>query len=171
MGRMFHDMLSRRLLTDGSAGTTAVAVGALAAALLAKACSEAGGSGNPLHVQTVGVLAGDLERELDALAHLDGDGDLAPDLLAEAALRCADLAGLAACNVEDLPADGVPQASSSVHLAAGAARALRAVIEAMIGDPEDTRAANAVRDARGAVWRADLAVRQMEELLETAAKG
>jgi hypothetical protein len=51
-----------------------------------------------------------------------------------------------------------------VHLAAGATRALTVLVEARAGILEGTHAENTLRDARGALWRADLAVRQTEEL-------
>ena len=81
----------------------------------------------------------------------------------EATIACADLATLAACNVVALPVRGRPTAAAATHLAAGAARALAALAEAEIGDPEDAHAENVLRDAGSAGWKADLAVRQIGE--------
>ncbi len=136
---------------------TPAAAGALAASLLAEACRRA--PGDPLHLGVVRDLALDLERRLDALSRPAGEDDLV-----EAALACADLATLAACNLPDLPPDGEPPATAAVHLAAGSTRALVALIEPRTIDSDDPHAENAFRDARGAIWRADLAVRQIGEL-------
>lgn len=132
----------------------AAAVGVLAAGLLAEAC----GGGDGLLVGTVRGLAEDLGRGLRPLS-----GVLTADSLVQAALACADLATLAACNVAALPDRGGPSAVAATHLAAGAARALAALGEAEIGDPDEAYAGNALRDLRSAAWKANLAVRQLEE--------
>ena len=132
----------------------AASVGALAARLLAEAC----GDGDDLHASTVRGLAEDLGR---ALRPLSGAGTA--DALVEAALACADLATLAACNVAALPDRGRPPAAAATHLAAGAARSLAALGGAEFGDREDAYAGNALRDLRSAGWKADLAVRQLGE--------
>ncbi|MGH3148564.1 MAG: hypothetical protein ACRDTR_22525 [Rubrobacter sp.] len=136
---------------------TPAAAGALAAGLLVEACGI--GQGDPLNLEVVRDLAVDLERRLDALSHPTGEDDLV-----EAALACADLATLAACNLSDLPPQGEPLARAAVHLAAGSTHALVALMGTTTSVPEETsHAANALRDARGALWRADLAVRQIGE--------
>lgn len=119
--------------------------GVLAAGLLVGAC----GSGDDLHAATVRGLAGDLGRRLSALS----------DSPVEAALVCADLATLAACNVRSLQ-DG-PSAMAATHLAAGAARALVALVESGYEGPRDAHAENVLRDLRSAGWKADLAVGQL----------
>lgn len=128
--------------------------GVVAAELLVEAC----GAGDDLRLGTVGGLAEDLGR---GLASLSGIGTT--DSLVEAALACADLATLAACNVAAFPGRGRPSAAAATHLAAGAARALAALAEAGVGEPEDAYAENALRDLRSTVWKADLAVRQLGE--------
>lgn len=136
---------------------TPAAAGALAAGLLVEACLM--GPNDPLNLRVVGNLALDLERRLDALSHPEGEDDLI-----EAAQASADLATLAACNLPDLPPDGRPPAMAAVHLAAGATRALAALVEPTTGVPVETpHAENAIRDVRSAIWRADLAVRQIGE--------
>ena len=134
--------------------TDAASAGVLAAGLLVEAC----GDGDDLLAGTVRGLAEDLGR---GLRPLSGAGTA--DALVEAALACADLATLAACNVAALPGRGGPSAAAATHLAAGAARALAALGEAGIGDREDAYAGNALRDLRSAGWKAALAVRQLGE--------
>ncbi len=143
--------------------------GALAAGLLVESCRTNSTDSPGLGV--VRDLALDLERKLDALSHPD-EAPQPPDSLVEAALACADLATLAACNLPGLPEDGEPLAAAAVHLAAGAARALVVLVEARARTlPDETHAENALRDARGALWRADLAVRQTEERRRGEASG
>jgi len=127
-------------------------VGVLAAGLLVEAC------GDDLLSGTVRGLAEDLGRGLRPLSGAQTAGSLV-----EAALACADLATLAACNVAALPDRGRPPAAAATHLAAGAARALVALGEAELGDREDAYAGNVLRDLRSAGWKADLAVRQLGE--------
>lgn len=137
-------------------GALVAATGARSAGLLGEACRRALASGGPpLRLEVVRDLAADLERELDALARSE---EPTPDLLAEAALRCSDLATLAACNADA----GLPEAGAVVHLAAGAARALRLLVEAESDSLGSEHAANVLRDVRGVGWRVDLAVRQIE---------
>ena len=131
--------------------TRVASAGVLAAELLVEAC----GAGDNLQAETVRDLAEDLGRGLAAPVEAAG-----ADSLVESALACADLATLAACNVAGL--DG-PPAVAATHLAAGAARALAALAEVEIGAPGDGYAENASRDLRSAVWKADLAVRQLGE--------
>ncbi|MDP9409197.1 MAG: hypothetical protein M3P70_01640 [Actinomycetota bacterium] len=137
---------------------TPAAAGALAAGLLVESCRT--GSVDSLTLGVVSDLALDLERGLDALASPAGEDD---DLV-EAALACADLATLAACNLSGLPEDGEPLAAAAVHLAAGAARALVVLVEARAWTLDEDHAENTLRDVRGALWRADLAVRQVTEI-------
>ena len=132
----------------------AAAVGALAAGLLVEACGDGDG---PLS-GTVRGLAEDLGR---ALRPASGAGTA--DALVGAALACADLATLAACNAAALPGRGGPSAVAATHLAAGTARALAALGEAELGARDDAYARNALRDLRSAGWKADLAVRQLGE--------
>lgn len=146
--------LPERDLTD--IGIPEAAVGTGAADLLTGACAGGGSA----QLEAVRGLARDLRRELEICS----SGEAAPDVLAEVAARCADLASLAACNVVHVPAGDVGKAVAATHLAAGAARALGAGVEAA-GSP----AGYAVRDARGTGWRARLAAWQVDELLEARA--
>jgi hypothetical protein len=130
--------------------------GALAADLLVDACRPL--SENTLRLEVVRDLALDLGRRLEALA---GE-DFAADSLVEAALACADLATLAACNLPAIPDGDRPLATAAVHLAAGATRALIPLVESEAGALEKPSAENVLRDARSAGWRADLAVKQVE---------
>ena len=131
--------------------------GALAAGLLAEACGSH--AENTLRLAVVRDLALDLGRRLEALAR----EDLAPDSLVEAALACADLATLAACNVTALPAGDRPFAAAATHLAAGTTRALIPLVESEAGTLDGSYAENTLRDARSAGWRADLAVKQIPD--------
>ena len=140
---------------------TPAGFGALAAALLAESCHTTRGENPSLGI--VCDLALDLERRLAALSRSDSGAGEPPDSLIEAALACADLATLAACNRSALPKTGEPLAVAATHLAAGAARALVALAESRAGALDLTHAENVLRDARGARWRTDLAVRQVDE--------
>jgi hypothetical protein len=143
-----------------SSGARAAAEGARAAGLLGEACRSVLAGRASLHLEVVRALALGIERELDAAAR-SAAREATPDLLAEAALRCADLATLAASNVtRDLP-----EAATVVRRAAGAARALRTLVETGNDGLEGGHAENLLRDARGVGWRVDLAVRQVEESL------
>ena len=136
---------------------TPAEAGALAAGLLADACRpHAEGS---LRLEVVRDLALDLGRRLEGLAAEDG----AADSLVEAALACADLATLAACNLTALPDGDRPIATAAVHLAAETTLALIPLVEAEAVTLEEPRAENTLRDARSARWRADLAVRQISD--------
>lgn len=130
--------------------------GALAAGLLVDACQPR--PNNSLRIEVVKELALDLGRRLEALSDSEDT-----DALIEAALACADLATLAACNIQDLTEEGRPLATAAVHLAAGATRALISLSESKSGSVDEANAENTRRDARSALWRADLAVRQIEE--------
>jgi hypothetical protein len=134
-----------------------VSAGARAARLLEEACRSAAASS--LQLEVVRNLALDIERELEALAGLAREID-APDVLAEAALHCADLANLAACNAAELPPAAAPRAATAARLAAGAVHDLRSLVEA--GDPDEEHAANLLRDLRSAAWRAELAASLVE---------
>jgi hypothetical protein len=136
---------------------TPAEAGALAAGLLADACRpQTEGS---LRLEVVRDLALDLGRRLEDLAAQDG----AADSLVEAALACADLATLAACNLPALPDGDRPLATAAVHLAAGTTLALIPLVEAEAAALEESRAENMLRDARSARWRADLARKQTED--------
>ena len=131
--------------------------GALAAGLLVDACGPH--AENSLRLGVVRDLALDLGRRLEVLA---GE-DIAADSLVEAALACADLATLAACNLPALPDGDRPLAAAVVHLAAGTTRALISLVESETGTLDEAHADNTLRDAHSADWRADLAVRQISD--------
>jgi len=130
---------------------TPATAGALAADLLAEACRSH--SETSLRLEVVGDLARDLGRRLEVLA------DEGP--LVEAALACADLATLAACNIPIIPDGDRPRAVAALHLAAGATRALIPLVESEAAALDETSSGNTLRDAQSAGWRADLAVRQL----------
>ena len=141
------------------AGAVAISSGARAAGLLVDACRKAPEQSS-LRFEVVRDFASDIERQLDALARSIGEDACAVDLLVEATLLCADLATLAACNARELrPGAG----TTVVHLSSGAARALGLLVEAGSQDLAEEHAENSLRDVRGAGWRVDLAVRQLEE--------
>jgi len=129
--------------------------GALAAGLLAEACGPH--AENSLRLTVVRDLALDLGRRLEVLAR----EDFAADSLVEAALACADLATLGACNVPAFPDAHRPLAAAATHLAAGTTRALIPLVESEAGTLDGSYAENTLRDARSATWRADLAVNQI----------
>ncbi len=120
-------------------------------------------------MEVVRDLALDLERRLEALSRHEKDHP--PDSLVEAALACAHLATLATCNLAGLSEDGELLAAAAVHLSAGATRALAVLVEAGAGLLDETHAENTLRDERSALWRADLAVRQIEDLQRGEALG
>jgi len=120
--------------------------------VLEEACRSA--AANSMQLEVVRDLALDIGRELDALADLARETS-APDVIAEAALHCADLANLAACNAPELPPDTAPRAVTAARLAAGAVRDLRSLVER--GGPDEEHAGNPLRDLRGAAWRAECA--------------
>jgi hypothetical protein len=134
---------------------------ALAAELLEKAVAP--GSGDPLRREVVRGLARDLAEELESLSVLPADNEM---IAIEGALKTADVANLAACSVPELLEASAPRAAAAAYLAAGAVRALCALTESSVGDACGEHGQNVLRDARGAVWRAQLAVRQVDELLE-----
>lgn len=131
--------------------------GTLAAGLLVDACQT--DSENSLQLEVVGGLALDLGRRLEVLS---GRSSTASSLI-ESALACADLATLAACNLQALSDNERPLAMAAVHLAAGTTRALIPLIESEVAAADDTGAENTRKDARSARWRADLAVQQLED--------
>lgn len=129
--------------------------------MLEGACRPSAESANPLQLEVVRGLALDIGRQLGALAGLARE-DAAPDILAEAALRCADLANLAACNVSKLPPEEAPRAVAAARLATGAVRDLRSLVEVDSGEPGEDSVENVLRDVRSAVWRAEFAARQVD---------
>ncbi len=135
-----------------------VSAGARAAGLLEEACRSA--AANSLQLEVVRDLALDIGRELDALAGPARENNTR-DVLTEAALHCADLANLAACNAPELPPDTAPQAVAAARLAAGAVRDLRSLVEA--GSPDEEHAENLLRDLRSAAWRAEFATQLVDE--------
>jgi hypothetical protein len=137
---------------------------ALAAGLLDEACAP--GSGAPLRLEVVQTLARNLKGELEVLVALADEKTGATGVEAvEGALRAAEVANLAACTVPELAEARVPEATAAAHLAVGAARALSAFVEAGAGDAHEYHAQNALKDVRGAAWRARLAARQVDEFL------
>ena len=147
--------------------------GSSAAELLETACER----GPDIQDQDAGRialvrdLAGDIKDQLEGLSKsarsTPEEADL--DLISETALRCADLANLAACNLDGMPVNEALRAAAGVHLAAGTVNALRLLAEGEAGDRESRAAAT--RDVRGAGWRADLTVRQVREFLEAIPEG
>jgi hypothetical protein len=132
-----------------------VSDGVRAAALLEEACR----SSEAARLEIVRDLAQDIGRQLDALADLEA----APDVLAEAAICCADLANLAACNAPDLPPDAARQAAAAARLAAGAVvDSLGPTVETASEDLDEEHAGNLLRDVRSAAWRARFAARLVE---------
>jgi len=139
----------------------------LAAELLENACAP--GSGDPLRLAVVRTLARDLKEELKTLAGLaDGETGAAWIGAVEGALRAADVANLAACATPELLEARVPEAAAATHLAAGTVRALGLLIKAGIEDSHERQASYTLKDARGAMWRARLAARQVDEFLGEA---
>ena len=145
-----------------------VAAGAGAAGLVEAAFTQREDQPKDQRMGLVRDLAEDIKDQLESLAH-SAASEPSPDLMAEAALRCADLANLAACNLDGLAAEEAARATAGVHLAAGTIRAFRLLAQGP-GDLSEPGAA-ALRDLRGAGWRVDLAVRQVEALLEPAEGG
>ena len=120
---------------------------------------------SPLRAQVVRNLARGLKGELEALGGIEGEA--AADLLADGALRAADVANLAASSLEDLLEGSVADAVAATHLAAGASRALSALAEAVaVANPGGDHTEYALKDIRSARWRARFAVRQTEEFEE-----
>ncbi|MDQ3930839.1 MAG: hypothetical protein M3328_17045, partial [Chloroflexota bacterium] len=119
--------------------------------------------------EVVRTLARGLKEELEALTALTNAGTGAAWVEEiEGALRAADVANLAACTVPELLKPRVPKAAAAAQLAAGAARALGALVEAGAGEAQEYYAQNILKDAQGAAWRARLAARQVDELLGKA---
>ena len=124
-------------------------------------------SGDPLRLEVVRTLARDLAEELEALAVMNDDATAT----VEGALRAANVANLAACIAPELLETAATRAAAAAYLAAGAARALGSLADTAVGDaheePRGEYEQNLSKDARGAVWRAQLAVRQVDEFMET----
>jgi hypothetical protein len=135
--------------------------GVRAAELLEEACRSAQGSPKAPRIEVVRELALDLGRQLDALSVLARE-DATPDDLTEAAICCADLANLAACNAADLPPDAAPRMTEAARLAAGAVGTLAPIVESGSGDLGARHAENLLRDVRSARWRATFAARIAE---------
>ena len=131
---------------------------ALAVRLLEASCAQA--PGDPLRLDVLQTLARDLRVEIEALAELEGR----ETAMIEGALRAADVANLAASALPELPESHAPEIAASAHLAAGAARALHALAEAVARAPGG-RESSTLKDARGVAWRAQLAARQVDDFL------
>lgn len=150
--------------------TFIAAAGGLAADILVRACRPALESGHSVQIEVVRDLAEELKLSLETLSRTPGS-DASPYFLAEGALRCADLANLAACNAPELPDGRQAEAAACVHLAAGTARAMGLLAETGAAALDEDSAENVRRDARSAGWRAALAIRQVEEFLEARPPG
>ena len=138
---------------------------ALAAGLLEEAWVLSGSGHLPLRAGVTRELARGLRSELEALAGTALDSS-PTDARVEGALRAADVANLAAASLDELPEKDARTAVAATHLAAGAARALTALV---VGSgPGGERTEYVLKDARGAGWRAGLAARQADEFLEGA---
>ena len=135
---------------------------ALAAGLLKEAWSTRSEAASP-RAGVTRDLALDLRVDLEVLAG-GHDNSSSVDAIVEGALRAADLANLGAASLPDLPETDARRAAAAVHLAAGAARSLCALVgKAGVGVE---RTEYALKDARSAAWRAGLAARQADEALE-----
>lgn len=145
-----------------------LAVEVRAAGLLEEAC--AAGPGNRPILEAVRELAGDLHGDLEALAHRT-EGAASADVLVEAALAGADLATLAACNLTELPGDRAREVAEAVRTTAEAVRNLSSLVEERAAGLGEDHAGYAMRDARGSLWRVDLASRQAEEFLASGGSG
>ena len=136
---------------------------ALAAGLLEEAWSLSRPEAPSLRARVTRELARSLRTELEALAGaVEGPHPLDAGL--EGALRAADVANLAASSLDELSEGNARTAAAAAHLAAGAARAICALVGG--AGPGGERAEYALKDARGALWRAGLAARQADEFLE-----
>ena len=138
---------------------------ALAAGLLGEAWSISGTGSTSLRARVTQELARSLRAELEALSVLV-EGTSPVDVGLEGALRAADVANLAAASLDELPEKDARTAVAATHLAAGAARALTALVAG--SGPGGERTDYVLKDARGAGWRAGLAARQADEFLEGA---
>lgn len=156
------------MVPDPTPSKTLSIAGARAASLLENACTSALESGSSLQLEVVRDLAGDLESFLEETSRSEARDDPPSDLLAETALRCADLANLAACNVSQLPEGERSGAIASIHLAAGAVKACEALTGNGTGGTVTSNDESVLRDIRSAGWRTDLAVRQVDSPVETA---
>jgi len=143
----------------GKSAEAALRSAALAAALLETACDTRVEPGDP-RLETTRKLARDLKEELGALPGFD------PATAAvEGALLAADLASLAASAAPDLPIGEARSSSlAAAHLAAGAARALHALVGATVQQEADGRR-YALADAASAAWRARFAAEQADGAL------
>lgn len=141
--------------------------GVRAAGILEEACRKSLDGPDSLQREVVRDLAGDIRRQLDALSRRIAT-DNSADPLVDAALVCADLATLAACNITAVPPEEASRAVDAVHLAARAAESLAGAVGEEISND---RAGYLMRDARGALWRADLASRQADELRASEGAG
>ncbi|MGF1473482.1 MAG: hypothetical protein ACFB50_17305 [Rubrobacteraceae bacterium] len=145
-------------------GSSPASAGALAAGLLSDACRLDLEPRDSLQLEVVRDLAEDLKDQFETLAARTATEEDEPaGLLVESALRCADLANLAACNLPELSEAAAPRAAASVHLAAGAVQALCLLADGAAEALDATLSDNARRDAQGARWRADLALHQVNE--------
>lgn len=139
---------------------SSVIAGVRAAGILEEVCQQGLDVSGSLQREVVRGLAQDIGRQLDTLSkRIASDRSAGP--LVDAALACADLATLAACNITAAPPEETRRVADAVRLAAHAADALAGA--AREENPND-RSEYLMRDARGAKWRADLASRQADEI-------
>ncbi|MGB3681649.1 MAG: hypothetical protein WA990_04105 [Rubrobacteraceae bacterium] len=139
--------------------------GVRAASLLEATFSQALTRDEDRRLELVRDLTRDIKEQLEVLASPatpELSSKPSPGLIAEAALRCADLANLAACNLDGLPGPEATRAGAGVRLAAETVQALRRLSEERPGTLPETHPA-VLRDIQGSGWRADLAVRQTDE--------
>lgn len=134
----------------------------MAAEMLEKACAQ--GSSDHLRLKVVRGLARDLKGELEVLAILaDWETDTRQTEWIEGALRAANVANLAACAIPELLGVHASEAAAAAYLASGAAQALGILVESRPEDARKDHASYALRDVRSAVWRARLAIQQVDQ--------
>ncbi|HEX2729759.1 MAG TPA: hypothetical protein VHM16_08385 [Rubrobacteraceae bacterium] len=144
-----------------------VVAGVRAAGILEEACRESLEGSDTLHLMVVRDLAQNIQQELDALSRRIASGKPA-GLIVDAALACADLATLAACNLTAMSPEEAHRTVDAVHLAARAANSLAGSVGE---ESPNNKMEYLMRDARGAKWRADLASRQADELRASGEAG
>lgn len=150
--------------TPETSAHSSVLAGVRAAGILEEACRRSLDESGTLQLEVVRDLARDIGWQLDVLSQriaADRPGKPAGTVV-DAALACADLATLAACNLEWMASEEATRGAEAGRLAARAASALADSVEEEESPSDGTD--YLMRDARGARWRADLAARQVEEL-------
>lgn len=144
-------------MSDPNSVADEISFGASAAGTLAGMRSREDDSPRPGIVRD---LALNLERRLRTLASC-AEVSAAPDLLADAAQACGDLATLAACNADVLgPRKEIRQI---IETARETTRNLQARLEAVLEGDDTARADLLSRDVGNAAWKASLASRQLDD--------